>query len=75
MFQDSPIFVYVHGGFWRKMNKNVSSYVVAPLYKNKIKTIIVGYSLCPKVKVIDIMHQIRKAILRIIKYADECQSK
>lgn len=74
-FLDAPILIYIHGGYWQDLNKNISSYMVAPLYKNKIKVIVIGYTLCPQVKVFDIMQQIKKAVLKCIKYGEEQKAK
>ncbi|RXG53873.1 Kynurenine formamidase [Armadillidium vulgare] len=45
---DSYILMYVHGGYWQLLSKELSSYVVEPLYKNGFVTVIVGYTLAPK---------------------------
>ncbi|XP_069998581.1 kynurenine formamidase [Penaeus vannamei] len=45
---DSPIMVYVHGGYWQELSKDLSAYPVAPLYKAGILSVIVGYDLAPQ---------------------------
>lgn len=72
---DAPIYIHLHGGYWQKLSRDMSSYMVAPLYKNGIKVFVVGYSLCPKAKVIDIMYQIKKAIAKCMAYAEENNAK
>ncbi|KAL7636608.1 UNVERIFIED_CONTAM: hypothetical protein RMT77_013385 [Armadillidium vulgare] len=58
---DSYILMYVHGGYWQLLSKELSSYVVEPLYKNGFVTVIVGYTLAPKAQLHEIVEEIRKA--------------
>lgn len=68
MKADSPLFVYVHGGYWQRYDKSNSAFVAAPLIQRGIRVIIVGYELCPKVGVADIIEQVEKAFKWIGKY-------
>jgi hypothetical protein len=49
-FQDSPVFVYIHGGYWQMLSKDISAYHVIPLWQAGIRSIVVGYDLTPKGK-------------------------
>ncbi|KAF2884180.1 hypothetical protein ILUMI_22007 [Ignelater luminosus] len=73
--KDSPIFIYIHGGYWQELSRELSSYVVKPLYKNKFKVIVVGYTLCPQVTLNQITEQIKRAFLKCIEYAKENNSR
>ncbi|KAL0276092.1 UNVERIFIED_CONTAM: hypothetical protein PYX00_003750 [Menopon gallinae] len=46
---DSPILVYVHGGYWQELDRSISAYVVEPLVRNGIRVAVVGYDLAPSV--------------------------
>ncbi|XP_042883952.1 kynurenine formamidase-like [Penaeus japonicus] len=59
---DSPVMVYVHGGYWQELNKDISAYLVEPLYKEGIVSVIVGYDLAPQVSVEDIVEEVRAAV-------------
>jgi arylformamidase len=45
---DVPILVYIHGGYWQELNRDMSAYCVMPQYQSGIRVIIVGYDLAPK---------------------------
>lgn len=68
---DSPLFVYVHGGYWQRYGKWNSAYVVAPLVQKGVRVIIVGYELCPQVGVEDIVAQVQKAFEWISEYVEK----
>lgn len=59
---DSPIMVYVHGGYWQELNKDLSAYPVKPLYSAGIVSVIVGYDLAPQVSVEEIVEEVRAAV-------------
>lgn len=59
---DSPIMVYVHGGYWQELSKDLSAYPVTPLYKAGILSVIVGYDLAPQVSVEEIVEEVRAAV-------------
>lgn len=40
-------FVYIHGGYWQELNKDISAYCVEPLVNAGICVIIPGYDLAP----------------------------
>ena len=46
-FSDSPIFIFIHGGYWQEGSKDLAAFA-APVFVNKgIKVITIGYDLCP----------------------------
>lgn len=65
---DSPIFVWVHGGYWQMLDKWMSAYVVAPLVEKGIRVIIIGYELCPTVTLEQLVAQTEKAFQWISNY-------
>jgi len=72
---DAPIIVYVHGGFWQKMNKYTSSYAVKPFVENSAKVFVIDHDLCPDVPLTEIVRQFQKAVERIFGYAAEHKTK
>lgn len=40
-------FVYIHGGYWQELNKDISAYCVEPLVNAGIRVIIPGYDVAP----------------------------
>ncbi|KAG6796750.1 kynurenine formamidase isoform X1 [Apis mellifera caucasica] len=73
--KDSPIFIFIHGGYWQEGSKDISAYA-APVFVNKgIKVITIGYDLCPNVKLRDIISQIKTAIAHILKSASSLKCR
>ncbi|XP_052753879.1 kynurenine formamidase isoform X2 [Galleria mellonella] len=72
---DSPILVYVHGGYWQEMSREISRYPALPLYRSKIKTIVVGYDLCPTATLAEIVNQILSAAKFVFEYAEKMDSR
>ncbi|KAL7030031.1 hypothetical protein ACKWTF_006489 [Chironomus riparius] len=65
---DSPLFIFIHGGYWQELDKDYSSFFVEPFIKNSIRVIVVEYELCPKVTVEDIVDQIQSCFKWISSY-------
>ncbi|KAJ3640707.1 hypothetical protein Zmor_027251 [Zophobas morio] len=74
---DAPIFVFVHGGYWQEesLKRDTYHFLATPLYKNGIKSIFVGYELCPKVSLPEIVKEIEVATKKCVEYAKENKSK
>lgn len=45
---DASVFIYIHGGYWQALDRNISSYCVQPLFKAGSVVAVVGYDLTPK---------------------------
>lgn len=74
ILKESPIFVYVHGGYWQTLDKNDSAYCVLPL-SNHFKVVIVEYTLCPKISLENLILQFKKFGRHILNYANEMNSR
>ncbi|XP_044262418.1 kynurenine formamidase-like [Tribolium madens] len=74
---DAPILVFVHGGYWQKEYLNRATYhFLAPiLHKNGIKSMFIGYELCPKVTLSQIINEVVVATKKCLNYAKENGSK
>jgi arylformamidase len=53
--------VFVHGGYWRSLEPQIFSHVARGLLAHGVTVAVVGYDLCPQVKVADIVGEIREA--------------
>ncbi len=58
---DAPLFVFVHGGYWRALSKNESSFMAPCLAGHGIATAAVNYTLRPHASMDDITAQVRRA--------------
>jgi arylformamidase len=58
----SPVVVFIHGGWWRSLDKSQHS-LIAPAFKNEGACVVIpNYALCPAVTVPDITMQMVKAL-------------
>jgi arylformamidase len=59
---NAPVFVFVHGGYWRMLSKNESS-AMAPAFVDAGATVvIVNYQLAPAASIDEIVRQCRAAL-------------
>lgn len=66
----APVFVFVHGGYWRANTSKEFSCVALGLVPAGMTTVVVNYSLCPKVTIDEITRQVRAAIVWVLKNID-----
>ncbi|MBT1154074.1 alpha/beta hydrolase [Aminobacter anthyllidis] len=57
-----PVFVFIHGGYWRMLSKQDSAFMAAMLAKQGIATAVVDYRLAPEVSLDEIVREVRAAI-------------
>jgi arylformamidase len=58
----SPVHVFIHGGYWRAMDKNLYSEMAAPFLAAGAAMVQPNYDLCPAVTIPDIVDQVRRSI-------------
>lgn len=58
----APLHVFFHGGYWQSMQRDDFSFVARGLNARGIAVAVVGYSLCPDVKLATIIDEARAAI-------------
>jgi len=56
------VFVFIHGGYWRAFSASDHSFVALGPVALGITTVVVDYSLCPKVTIDEITRQCRAAV-------------
>ena len=64
---NAPVVVFIHGGYWRSLDKADHSFVAPPLHDMGACVVVVNYALCPgtpeaPVTIPDIAKQIVKAM-------------
>jgi arylformamidase len=69
-----PVLIFIHGGYWRSLDKSDQSFL-APAFTQSSKqgscVVIPNYSLCPVVTVSDIVLQLVKAVAWVYKNIDK----
>jgi arylformamidase len=55
------LLMYIHGGYWRSLDKKRFSFVAPALVHSGITVAVVNYALCPAVQVADIVMQMVQA--------------
>ena len=68
---NAPVFVFLHGGYWRALSSKDFSGVALGLQPLGITTVVVNYSLCPKVTIDEITRQARAAVAWTLRHIGE----
>ncbi len=61
--EGAALAVFIHGGYWRSFDKNIFSHMAKGLNAYGITVAIPSYSLCPAVRVGDIIEELRQAVI------------
>jgi arylformamidase len=59
---NAPVFVFIHGGYWRALSSKEFSWIAMALQKMGITTVVTNYALCPHVTIDEITRQTRAAL-------------
>ena len=59
---DAPVLVFIHGGYWRSLDKKDHSFVGPAFTRDGACVVIPNYALCPAVTVPDIALQVARSI-------------
>lgn len=68
---DAPLHAFIHGGYWRALDKSDFSYVAASLVPAGATVLILNYDLCPAATLDEIVQQMRDALVWIHAHARE----
>jgi len=63
----APVFVFIHGGYWRARTSKDFSCVALGLQPLGVTTVVVNYSWCPKVSIDEITRQARASIAWVLR--------
>lgn len=67
----APVLVYVHGGYWRALDKGAQSFVAPPFVDAGAMVVLPGYALCPAVGVEHIVLQLTRALAWVWRHSAE----
>jgi arylformamidase len=68
---DSPVVVFIHGGYWRSLDKADHSFVAPALHELGAAVVVPNYALCPAVTIPDIVMQMVHALAWTWRHARE----
>jgi arylformamidase len=69
--QAAPVLIFIHGGYWRSLDKADQSFLATAFTKEGGCVVIPNYSLCPAVTVSDIVLQLVKVVAWVYKNIDK----
>jgi arylformamidase len=72
--ESRALLMFIHGGYWRSLDKKDHSFVAAPYVNAGVTVATVNYSLCPAVKVEDIVLQCLKAAAWLYRNTAEVEA-
>ncbi len=58
----APVMVFIHGGYWRSLDKRDHSFVATPFVQAGVCVVVVNYALCPAVQLSQITMQMVRAL-------------
>ncbi len=64
----APVLVFVHGGYWRALDKADHSFIAEPFVKKGACVVVPNYALCPAVTVPDIALQTVQALAWVYRH-------
>lgn len=65
----APVFVFIHGGWWRALDKRDLSFVAPAFVQAGAMVVVPNYALCPLVRIEDIAMQMTRALAWIWRHA------
>ena len=65
----APVHVFVHGGYWQRLDKSDSSFVARGLQPSGVAVVVINYALIPTVDMDELVRQCRASIVWVHKNA------
>lgn len=69
--RDAPVLVYIHGGWWRSLDKSDGSFVAPAFTEAGAMVVVPNYGLCPAVRIEEIAMQMTRALAWVWRHASE----
>ena len=66
---DAPVLVFIHGGYWRSLDKSDHSFVAPSFTADGAVVVVVNYALCPAVTIERIVMQMVRALEWVWRHA------
>ncbi len=69
--RDAPIAMFIHGGYWQKLDRSAFSHMAKGLNERGVAVAIPSYTLCPDTTISGIIDEIRRACIILWKTFDK----
>jgi len=66
----APLFVYIHGGYWRSLDKSDFSWIAPSFVSEGVAVALLNYGLAPRTSLEDIVRQVLRALAWLHRRAD-----
>ncbi|MEU8801755.1 alpha/beta hydrolase [Spirillospora sp. NPDC048819] len=66
-----PVFVFLHGGYWMALSRDVSSFMARGLHEQGVATVVPDYTLAPEASLEEIVRQVRASIAWVHRHGRE----
>ncbi|KAJ7315913.1 hypothetical protein JRQ81_002075 [Phrynocephalus forsythii] len=60
--ENFPLVLYIHGGYWQSLSKDISGFAALPLVSHGIALAAVGYDVAPKGRMEEMVRQVRRSV-------------
>ncbi|TFV95231.1 alpha/beta hydrolase [Oxalobacteraceae bacterium OM1] len=67
----APLLVFIHGGWWRSLDKSDFSFIVLPFVRAGYNVALTNYTLVPKADIADIVSQQLRALAWLYRHAEQ----
>lgn len=67
----SPVFVWIHGGYWRGGSRQANAFAARGLVLHGISVAVLDYSLAPAVRLPEIVRQVRSAVAWLVRHGGQ----
>ncbi len=69
--QPRGALLFIHGGYWRALDKSQHSFVAGPLVDRGVSVAVMNYDLCPSVGIPQIVEECRQAVAWLARHGGE----
>jgi arylformamidase len=66
-----PLFVFIHGGYWQRNEKEGFAFIADGPRPHGIDVAVIGYTLCPDVRLTDLVAEIRRSVTYLAEHAND----
>ena len=67
--QNAPVLVFIHGGYWRSLDKRDVSFVAPSFVQDGAMVVVPNYALCPGVTIEEMTLQLVRALVWVYRNA------